>query len=539
MNKIKKSLSLNYLIMVVFTLLCFIQVYHVYGQKQSYLENIQKADSSSKTNYENLNHQISLLKERQDILIESSKQDFERVYLVFAGVAGIFTIFSIIFGLRQIAFEKHRQRIEDHYLGEMQSVMNSFRDNITTINSLISTLKQTFDFQGEINNTLARVNDQLTELQSFKESEELGYRSEVDTLNARATQLFRDCNLHIGDRISFTFEENKVKIQSLCNHFDTLKSTGNIDDYISPISLFLRALGHFNTNEYNDTAILLSKARDTAKPQLDTPLAQYGSWDVNEVKKNLEKLINETSYHLGIIYYNLGKYEGSRYEFKIAFEREPLDFRSRIYIPELMFFDKEIDPANTETEYKEVELELNNLPTTDRKQMRPSWNSHFASLKMRQGNFYLPKLIHLESRINWKKFENSESAIECYWEAKEHNPDSSFVNFSLAQSMHILGRSSLWREENPESIFRDIFQKFRNEAIMKTEPILLSLLYYCSAISCWLGKMQKENPTFYLNQARQHLQRIPKGIRIFSPINKINLIREEILKEMQQLEELF
>ena len=76
---------------------------------------------------------MELLKERQDLLVEAAQKDLGRVYLVFSSVAAFFTLFTIFIAYRQVSNENRRQRIEDQHLSEMQSVMNSFRDNITIL----------------------------------------------------------------------------------------------------------------------------------------------------------------------------------------------------------------------------------------------------------------------------------------------------------------------------------------------------------------------------------------------------------------------
>ena len=86
---------------------------------------------------------------------------------------------------------------------------------------------------------------------------------------------------------------------------------------------------------------------------------------------------------MGIIHYNLGQHDSAIIEFTTAYERNPLDFRSRIYIPELMFFDETSDPRKTEEEYRIVEDELSNITSENRKRMispSPSWEAHYASL---------------------------------------------------------------------------------------------------------------------------------------------------------------
>lgn len=53
-------------------------------------------------------------------------------------------------------------------------------------------------------------------------------------------------------------------------------------------------------------------------------------------------------------------------EFSSAFDRNKLDFRSRNYIPEVMFFDNSSNPAATEREFERAEREMNSLTTDER-----------------------------------------------------------------------------------------------------------------------------------------------------------------------------
>jgi len=141
-----------------------------------------------------------------------------------------------------------------------------------------------------------------------------------------------------------------------------------------------------------------------------------------------------------------------------------------------MFFDDSCDPKRTEQEFLSVTTELNNVTADKRKQMQPTWEACFASLKLRQGNIYLKKLFVPASRSSrWDALTGSDGnkkALECYWEARRKH-ESHVVNFSLAQAMEYDGQSALWKDLKPRDLFRDAFFKFRNQAILKTEEHLL------------------------------------------------------------------
>jgi len=493
------------------------------------------AESGTNKSFED---RMALIEQRQDLLVESAHKDVERLYLIFAGVAAFFALFSIFSAFRQLREDNSRQRLEEQEQKEVQKVMVAFRDNISTINSLISTLKDTIDYRTQIAKDLEKVDQRLIEFSDYKESEEQAYRSRVDSLNRRASHLFLKCQIDKSNREAFKREEHRTNLEPLGDNFDTLLTTGDLTELVSPIGLFLRGLSFFNAMDYENALLRLLEARENAEKQVINPLPQYGTWAPDEIQKYLQILIKEASYHIGIIQYNLGYYEKARQDFEKAYSKDSLDFRSRIYIPELMFFDHVIEPSVTEAEYEKIEMELNNITSDKRKKMLPNWETHYASLKMRQGNFYLPKKdLRPKGRELWAEYENPDKALNCFWEAKEKTPSSTFVTFSLAQAMYYKGPSSLWRDLTPEKLFKETFYQFRNDAVLKTEPILLTLLFYCTAISCYHAQIRGESPSPYLVQARQHLQRVPQGIKIFSPINKINREKADIIKEIDQLEQ--
>src|SRR6202044_1307108 len=118
-------------------------------------------------------------------------------------------------------------------------------------------------------------------------------------------------------------------------------------------------------------------------------------------------------------------------------------------------------------------------------------------------------------RTAWEKYENPQNALDCFWEARQKMPDSAFINFSVAQAMVHFSGGANWKDTSPATLFRQVFNSFRNDAVLKTEPILLTTLYYCAAISCFHANLHGESPSLYLTQARQQLLRVPKNIRVF------------------------
>ena len=488
---------------------------------------------------ENNYNELQLIKERQTLLVNNAEKDVQRVFTIFSIIGAYFTVLSIVIAIRQFKSDKIKNQYEDQHMKETQSMMNAFKDNINMINSLIGTLKTSFDFNNQISLSMKEIDNKIKELDEFKVSEELSFKSEVDKLNRKAIEIYEKCLLHKSNRDTFKNEENRIPLFSFTSNMNTLERTGAIKSQVSPISFFIRGLSKFNSMEYTDAIEDIDKARTISNEQLDKPLGQYGTWNSEEIKRNLMILINEASYHLGIIQYNLGAIDKSIDEFNRCFELNALDYRSKVYVPELMFFDNNSEPSKVIFEFNTVENKLNGLTAENRKNI--DWDKYFGILKMKQGNFYLEKIMPLQvgsrSKI-FDEFVDNEKAIDCYWKAKEKLPNNPVVTFSLAQAMHYIGPSAQWKDRKPKELFTEVFYDFRNEIIVKTEPILLCLMNYMIAICCYHAKIQGETPNLYLLQARQHLQKVPKNIKIFSPINKIMLGHDQLIKEINEFENL-
>ena len=170
-------------------------------------------------------------------------------------------------------------------MSQLQGMMSSFGDNVTKINAFISTLTGTFKVQGDLATRMKTIDARLQELDQHRQQEEVSFRSQVDSLNAGCAGAFRACRLHRRDRESFKMEENRIVLQTLSSRMDTLSLTGDTADLVSPVSHFVRGLGRFNEMKYQDAIDDLRIAREMAKQQMRTPLAQYGNWDADEVQR--------------------------------------------------------------------------------------------------------------------------------------------------------------------------------------------------------------------------------------------------------------
>jgi tetratricopeptide (TPR) repeat protein len=526
--------------LVLALLAALIPIYDARGQGSALPANDTPLNPPSE-----LERKLERIEDRQALLVEAAQNDLGRVYFIFSAVAAFFGLFMVFGAIRGLVDDRRRGRLEQQHMQHLQGMMAAFGDNVAKINSFISTLTGTFSVQEDLAARMKKLDDRLQTLDHERQQQQVSFRSQIDSLNTACADAFRTCGLHRRDREAFKKEENRILLQSLCARMDTLSLTGDTTGIVSPVAHFIRGLARFNEMKYQDAVDDIRASRDLAKQQVSSPLSQFGGWDADEVQRNLRILLDESHYHLGIIFYNSGSWDDARQEFALAFERFDLDFRSRIYIPELMFFDDSCDPRRTEQEFLAVLEELNNVTSDRRKNMEPTWDACLASLRLRQGNIYLKKLFLPASRSDqWSvltREEGNAKALDCYWEAWDASGGgaSHVVAFSLAQAMEYAGPGARWKDYKPRDIFRDAFFKFRNQAILKTEPILLTLLYYCTAICCHYGDIAGDSPSSYLGLARQQIQRVPETILVFSPISKLMVTHSDLLAEMDEIEQIW
>jgi len=477
---------------------------------------------------------VSSLENLLEAIVATSKSALEQMNFIFSIVAAFFGLFALFFAYRQIINEEGKEKNN----AEMIELVGSFRNNIHVVNDLIGTLKESFSYREKVEQEFESFRSEMDVVKGFKERAEKSFDEKVFSLNKEAYQLFKSRI----DRGKFKSEENKGVLENFYISMNSIERMGQVEGNLSPFCFLLRALRYFNVTQYELSRKDLEESRKLGLREVVTPsITQYGEGLEDEVIKEIKRMLDDCNYHLGIIHYNLGNYSLSRERFIDAYSENSLDFRSRSYVPELMFFDTHIPFAKVTAEFSNVESELNGLPTKDKQKF--DWNAAMASLKMRHGNCYLPKMIPLSHRLRYESHEDASKAADVFWEAnknaeliKERKTLSEvFIMFSLAQALELLSRTE-WKDKTPGELFEEVFFDIRKIIILKTEPILLSQLNYVLAICASKTKISGESPRTYLIRARENLQHIPSNVLIFTPINKILLTREDTIMEMELFE---
>ncbi len=494
-----------------------------------------KSQSVGQDELLSLSARLTSLETLQEAMVSTSKGALEQMNFVFATVAAFFGLFGLFFAYRQIVADNTQDKHDE----EMRGLVGSFRQNIDVVNGLIGTLKEAYDYRERVETQIGKLTDQLSAVEKYKENEERNLKQKVRALNGEAFGLFSQ----EIDRQKFKDEEIKGRLENFYVNMNAVEGRGEARSLFSPFCFFLRALHFFNMTQYEAASVDLEEARSLGSREIARPtLGLYVDAIESEAVAQLERLLEDCHYHLGIIYYNLGDFDKAQDRFREAYRRNHLDFRSRSYIPELKFFDSRIPFYQAIGEFEAVEKELQRLSSEDRAKI--DWAGAMASLKMREGNCYLPKQpFHPKGRISYVSEEDALRAVSTFREAYKYSQQMPakasmtdvFVRLSLAQALERVDRSE-WQDQTPFDLYEKVFRDIRQQIAFKTEPIVLVQLNYALAICAGRARLRGENPQLYLARAREQLQRVPTNVLIFSPVNKIVLRRDEILAEMDLFE---
>ena len=479
---------------------------------------------------------LQALETLQDAMVSTSKGALEQMNFAFSVVAIFFGLFSLFFAYRQIAGDAS-QELQD---SEMRGLVGSFRENITVVNDLIASMHESFKHQEQMKNRMGELDASIADVKRFKERTVATQTEKVADLNEVAYSLFRDKI----DRQSFKAEENRGLLSNFHMNMTALERTGDVSQFFSPICYVLRALHFFNVTQYELAAKDLEEARKIGIREIASPTTGwYGDSIESDAIKNLQQMLIDCNYHLGMIYYNLGEYAKSRERFQDVSKKNHLDFTARTYIPELMYFDTQIQFSKTIQEYESVQRELESLSSDEKRKI--DYAGALAILMMKFGNCYLRKRIPLTHRRVYQSDEEPFRALTQYRAAMKALQESRlkgtlpdvFVRMSLAQGLEAVGREH-WGSDSPAELFVSAFGDLRKIAATKTEPLVLALLSYSLAVCAKGGSLSQEDPRTYLARAREHLHRIPSCVLVFSPINKINLSHEQLMWEMDEFEKI-
>jgi tetratricopeptide (TPR) repeat protein len=533
------------LFLLLFSAVMGLMVYRQFGVLDSKLESLRVTSpppTSASTpaaadaeKIEAIKSRLNTLEQLQEAMVSSSKNALEQMNFVFgigAALVGVFGLYSLY---KQTVAEAGRDRHEE----EMRGLAGSFRENMAVINSLIVTLEASFKHRELVEGRMKDLSQQLDDIARFKSNIEQSLNERLVDLNSEAFDLFQQL-----DRENFKAEENRGRLENFYITMNALERTGEVKTHLSPFSYFMRALHFFNVTQYKPASEDLEAARRSSAREIAEPTIEwYRNSPANEVVEAVRRMEKDCCYHLGIIYYNLGEYGKARDRFGEAYQRDQSDLRSRAYIPELMFFEAREPFKRIILEFEQVEREFDRWQMKEGRE-RVNLEANFAALLMRKGNCYLPKAILLPKRSGFHADENADEALQTYEKAYEFarkTVDNSakpplievFVRFSLAQASKAARRLD---SEEIQERFQRVFFDIRKQVALKTEPIVLTLFNYVLAICVHEGRVPNESAGFYLSRVREQLQRVPNDVRIFSPINKINLDREEFISEMEDFE---
>lgn len=536
------------LLVILFLVVAGLMIYRQFGVLDEKLDRLQgpqrehsPAAPPSGTNdterIEAIKSRLDALEQLQEAMVSSSKNALEQMNFVFgigAAIVGVFGLYSVY---KQTIAEASRDRHEE----EMRGLAGSFRENMSVINSLIVTLEASFKHREVVASQMEVLGKQLKNVEQFKINIEKTLNEKLSDLNWEAFNLFQQL-----DRENFKAEENRGRLDNFYIAMNALERTGDVKSQLSPFSYFIRALHFFNATQYKPASGDLETARQLIPGEIAQPTTDsYRSAQTSEIEKSLRRIEKDSCYHLGIIYYNLGDYGKARERFGEAYQRDPSDLRSRAYIPELMFFEAREPFKRVIAEFEQVEREFDRWQTRDDRE-KVDLDTNMAALLLRKGNCYLPKTIYLPKRATFRVEENAIEALRIYEKAHEFaqrtvqnlaKPPLTevFVRFSIAQASQAAGRTT-WKSGDIRDLFKGVFLDIRKQVALKTEPIVLTLFNYVLAICAHKDQVPSESSTFYLSRAREQLQRVPSDVRIFSPISKINLSRDEFLSEMEDFE---
>lgn len=478
-----------------------------------------------------LNSRLTSLESLQEAIVSTSKGALEQMNFVFAVVATFLGLFSFFFAYRQIMVDTSREGQDE----EMRRLVGSFQDNITTINSLITTLEQSYAYRGEIQEKLIEMDERAALLEIRSKESDAVFDDTIIRLNSEAIKLF-DTQI---DRAGLSREENRRKLESFADRMNRAEATRKIEHLLNPFCYYLRGLGNLAIYQYeaaiDDFEIARTKGRaDLSKTK--SSLTGYREEDRENIDKYLGEMLVSCSHFQGVSYKNLGEYAMSKQKFQQALNRDPTHLRSKTYMLQVMFFDQNVTFETIELEYEKAIEEFKALESSDTVN-REMLKRAFNTLKINQGNLYLKKSIPFDHRSGYKKFENQEKALKYFWEAYDFL-DNDLAMFSVAQAMEGIGQSE-WRRTTDQELYRKAMRILKRRVAQDHDHLYSVMLYYMLAICIHKLRDTAERPEVFLSQARHSLKQVPTHVTCFSPVNKIRLTRTEILEEMERFERNF
>ena len=149
-----------------------------------------------------LEQKVERIEDRQKLLVEAAQNNLERIYYISSAVAAFFGLFMVIGAIKGLVDDRRRGRLEQQHIQHIQGMMSAFGDNVSKINSFITTLTGTFSVQEDLASRMKKLDDRLQTLDQDRKQQQVSFRSQVDVPNSACADAFKTCRIHRRDRES-------------------------------------------------------------------------------------------------------------------------------------------------------------------------------------------------------------------------------------------------------------------------------------------------------------------------------------------------
>ena len=468
-----------------------------------------------------LSSEISHLKDRQDIVLESVSNSFNRAVGLLGILGAVITVLTIL----QYRRDERIIRSQEKQIEDAKELGKSYKENISSITGLVQAMEGALKLFSQAQEMVGTVE---TLQQEFKKGEN-HWQEEISKLNEAAMFLSPKCK-----RNSHNIPEIQRLVSDFFDNYRDVKSSVKLQGQINANCHFILSFHERIRGNYDDAISQLKEAiklSEEHKATIEKYVHLYPKLPTGTtVEIWLTKLQNICFYHLAIMVYNLGQYQEALQFFNSALEYDPLDYKALTYIPEVMFlghlasFDKIIK------EFESIATKIKSLEPENTNSFSESKDDLLAQVYLKLGNCYMQDAKDSE----FSSFRDIKKAEGFVSKAYHLNPNSLVIKFTLAQILYLCDKEEKRRQE----LFTKVFHELKSKMGRITEIKILVMNYYILAISCAYGNIISELPQIYTMRIYEIAHHLPKTdiLRVFSPLTKRDLTVGNYLTEVQNFE---
>lgn len=469
--------------------------------------------------------------------VESFQQRFNSFDRLLTFLGGIFAIIVSWLTIRDIlAFRNSR------------SMEKAARESVQETTGLISTLKDSFQYQDEV----TKLREEVKELEQQRNTERVNETKFRQDLNERAFE--------IANKITRDNYKSHYYSQIFRNFRNTLNKVVEedpvADEELNPNCFQILALDLIIQDLFEEALEILDHGIQLSIRFAQEPPDNFELYYPNGVLRKdkseswNQKLTNILYYHKAIIYYNLGQHsQQARQYFQMAIKYDENDINSKMYIPEGLYLEAKYngklnEHGNIVAGFKELEKEMVNISENVSSNWGKKKNIIQSLFYVRFGNIYLPTSMHNRPRsFNGKpSCEDLGKAGWYYQYAMKLDPTSYLAMFSYAQALILASKSDgtldedkLAKKNNAQSLFRKVFDLVQTKTGSTIEAKIQIMYFYILVICCVEGELEGEQEKRYLTKIFEKEMELPKhsNYRIFSPLTKNDLTYNELVSEIK------